>query len=192
MKKLSVILFIFLAGCAPVKPTSTVTPDPTPSSPLPTPTQTVVPTLAPTVTEQSPAGLSVSQTEAASGFQLLKFTFALKVDAFGNEVDIGTLPDKFAEIQLFGPPADLNQAVLVIWERQPPSQTQSTRMMTYLGKMLAVFAGDWNEGSDWLNSSLTKIGETKTQFGEDEAILDLTPSKQLMTIEFTIRVTKRK
>jgi hypothetical protein len=193
MRKIIGILLIFLSGCAPQKPVPTEFPSSAGTIPRSDPTGTASPTASRTPTlVPTPTGLGISQAAGALPFQVLKFTFVLKADAFGQDVYIGTLPDKFAEVQLFGPKEELNQAVVVIWLPQPPKQAQSTRMTTYLETLLSAFASDWSGGLDWLNSNLNKTGETKTQFGGKEAILNLTPSKQLMTVEFTIRIIGRK
>ncbi len=182
------ILMLFLVSCAsaeiqPTLPTAAATPGITMISPTSAPTPTF---LKPSPTP--PTGLGVSRSDAAHSFELLKFTFALKTDAYGKDVYVGTLPDKFAQVQLFGPPLELNQAVLVMWVQQPISLERSKRVDSYLASMLSTFASDWDEGLVWLDENRSRTGQSKIQIGDKEAILNQTPSKNMMTIEFTIRL----
>ena len=181
---------------ATLLPTDTVTSTLAPTNteePTVTPTKENTPTIEPTITSaptpttpNQSTGLGLTRADAARMYKFLEFSFDLETNEQGQEVYVGTISDELATVTLIGPEDSISSISIVIKVPKPPTENQSSRTMVYLATLLTVAADDWAEGTDWLNESLNKMGESRTTFDNRDVVLIITPEDNQTTVEFTI------
>lgn len=206
-------IVVLLSACSPstpMNPSPTIKPTEQPSATL-FPTDTVTSNLAPTNTEEptitptkentpnieptsaatpttpnQSLGLGMTRVDAARMYKFLEFNFNLETNEQGQEVYVGTISDELATVTLIGPVDNISSISVVLKVPKPPTENQSSRTMVYLATLLTVAADDWAEGTDWLNESLNKMGESRTTFDNRDVVLIITPEDNKTTVEFTI------